>query len=75
MTEHTCSTCRWWNGPTQPGYEHQSGECELVGRVGKGFNVGIRASSCRDIIGTGYSSTLMLLTKPDFGCNQWEEKE
>lgn len=75
MTEHTCSTCRWWDGPTQPGYEHQSGTCELVGRVGKGFAVGIMFRSHQESGDKRYSNSLILLTKPDFGCNQWEEKE
>lgn len=69
MTEHTCSTCRWWNGPFGDPGDSMSGECLAVDHA----DSLAKLVSTKEVVKA--SEEFILKTHMCFGCNQWEEKE
>lgn len=80
MIDRVCRNCKWWVCYLIPLDENASyfGNCKSA-EVHQGKRLVEETSAYVSIHGHGIpdEETLIgvLQTKPDFGCNQWEEKK
>lgn len=66
MTEKVCGTCRWWTDQSETIVEPWWSRSKVC------TNRELRATACCAYQG---DPGLRIHTLPDFGCNQWQQKD
>lgn len=75
MPEQVCATCRWWGTVEIHSHEPSPKTWKACAQTHSVYGKPARLEQGRSIAQDYESYEAILMTAPDFGCNQWQARD